>query len=124
MGLQALHLSGVALLLLLGLLRVALLDLLFLGVVGVLFGELRVFFVLLRLELLTFLVLFVHQLLLLLLVFRVQLCIAGVGSGGFFHGWQVGGMHVGARCAVFRMRFSSAVFGSVVGGPSVAGGYD
>ena len=64
-----------------GLLLVTLLDLLLFGIVGILFGQLRVFLILLLLELLAFLVLLGDQLVLLLLVLLVSFRIACVGSG-------------------------------------------
>lgn len=52
-----------------------------LGLVGILFGQLCVFFVLLLLELLAILVLLGDQLVLLFLEFRVIFCISSIGSG-------------------------------------------
>ena len=76
-------------------------DLLSSCVAGLLFLQLLMFFVLLRLEFLAFLILLVVKLLLLLLDFLVLLGVAGVWSSRTFGSRQVVRVSVGFGAAVF-----------------------
>src|SRR5664280_2056678 len=80
---------------LLGLLLVPLLDLLFPGIIGVLLGQLLMFFILSGLQLVALLVLFGIHLFLLLLILLVLLRIPGVRRSRSIDGRKIVGMHVG-----------------------------
>ncbi len=93
-GLQVLHLSCVALLKLLGLLRVALFHLLPFGSTAIAPGKSLMLSILLLLEFLPLLVLLIDQLLLLLFVFLVELGVAAIRCRWTFDRRQVLGMLV------------------------------
>ena len=118
-GLQTLHLSCVALLELLGLLRMALFHLLLLGIVAITLGQLLVIFFLLFLQFLAIFVLLIDQLLLLLFVFAVEFGIAGIGRGWACDGRQV----LGVRDIVVRCVFPATICGRMIRSSGFAGGF-